>query len=57
MKKYLVSYWTERDDVATDLEHVVESDNITEALEKFKASKVYKSIDSISEIINFNFIP
>lgn len=57
MRKYLVCYWTERNDVATDLEDIVEADNITEALEKFKASKVYKSIDSISEIINFNFIP
>ena len=57
MRKYLVCYWTERNDVATDLEDVVEADNISEALEKFKASKVYKSIDSISEIINFEFIP
>ena len=56
MKKYLVSYWTERNDVATDLEDIVEADNISEALEKFKASKVYKSIDSISEIINFESI-
>lgn len=57
MRKYLVCYWTERNDVATDLEDVVEADNISEALDKFKDSTVYKSIDSISEIINFNFIP
>lgn len=57
MRRYLVCYWTERNDVATDLEDIVEADNISEALEKFKTSKVYKSIDSISEIINFEFIP
>jgi hypothetical protein len=57
MRKYLVCYWVERNDCATDLEDVVEADNISEALDKFKASKVFKSIDSISEIINFNFIP
>lgn len=56
MRRYLVCYWTERNDVATDLEDIVEADNITEALEKFKASTVFKSIHSISEIINFNFI-
>lgn len=56
MKKYLVCYWTERNDVATDLEDIVEADNISEALEKFKASKVFKSIDSISEIVNPNYI-
>jgi hypothetical protein len=57
MKKYLVCYWVERNDCATDLEDIVEADNISEALEKFKASKVFKSINSISEIINFNYIP
>ena len=57
MKKYLVCYWVERNDVATDLEGIVEADNISEALEKFKASTVFKSIDSISETINFEFIP
>lgn len=57
MRKYLVCYWVERNDVATDLEDIVEADNISEALEKFKASKVFKSINSISETINFEFIP
>ena len=57
MKKYLVCYWVERNDVATDLEDIVEADNISEALDKFKASTVFKSIDSISETINFEFIP
>lgn len=57
MRKYLVCYWVERNDVATDLEDFVEADNITEALEKFKASTVFKSIDSISLIVNPNYIP
>lgn len=57
MKKYLVCYWTERNDVATDLEEIVEANNISEALEKFTANNIFKSIDSISLIMNFNFIP
>jgi hypothetical protein len=55
MKKYLVCYWVERNDVATDLEDVVEANNISEALEKFTASTVFKSIDSISLIVNPNY--
>lgn len=55
MKKYLICYWTERNDVATDLETFVEADNITEALEKFTANNVFKSIDSVSLIVNPNY--
>ncbi len=57
MKKYLVCYWAERNDEATDLETFVEADNITEALKKFKANNVFKSIDSISLIVNPNYTP
>jgi hypothetical protein len=57
MKKYLICYWAERNDVSTDLETFIEADNIMEALEKFIASVVFKSIDSISLIINPNYIP
>jgi hypothetical protein len=57
MKKYLICYWAERNDVSTDLETFIEADNIMEALEKFIASAVFKSIDSISLIINPNYIP
>jgi hypothetical protein len=57
MKKYLICYWAERNDEATDLETFVEADNITEALKKFKANNVFKSIDSISLIVNPNYIP
>ena len=57
MKKYLICYWAERNDCATDLEDIVEADNITEALKKFKANNVFKSIDSVSLIVNPNYIP
>lgn len=57
MKKYLICYWTERNDVATDLEQIVEADNITQALKKFKANNVFKSIDSVSLIVNPNYTP
>lgn len=52
MRKYLICYWAERNDVATDLEQIVEADNIMQALEKFTANNVFKSIDSISLIVN-----
>ena len=57
MRKYLICYWTERNDVSTDLETFVEADNMMEALEKFAASNVLKRITSVSEIINHNYIP
>ena len=57
MKKYLICYWAERNDCATDLETFVEADNMMEALEKFTANNVFKSIDSVSLIVNPNYIP
>ena len=57
MRKYLICYWAERNDCATDLETFVEADNMMEALEKFTANNVFKSIDSISLIVNPNYIP
>jgi hypothetical protein len=57
MKKYLICYWAERNDEATDLEDFVEADNIMEALRKFTSNNVFKSIDSISLIVNPNYIP
>ena len=57
MKKYLVCYWVERNDVATDLEEIVEADNIKEALDTFLDNTVCRKVTSISELINFNFIP
>ncbi len=57
MRNYLICYWAERNDCATDLEEIVEADNMMEALEKFTANSVFKSIDSISLIVNPNYIP
>jgi hypothetical protein len=57
MKRYLVCYWTERNDVSTDLEEIVEADNIMDALEKFTANNVFRSIDSVSLIVNHNYRP
>jgi hypothetical protein len=57
MRKYLICYWAERNDEATDLETFVEADNMMEALEKFTANNVFKSIDSISLIVNPNYTP
>ena len=53
MKKYLICYWTERNDVSTDLEDLIEADNIKEALDKFINIKGFKNITSISVIPNF----
>ena len=57
MRKYLICYWAERNDCATDLEKFVEADNMMEALEKFTANNVFKSIDSVSLIVNPNYTP
>jgi hypothetical protein len=57
MRKYLICYWAERNDCATDLEEFINADNMMEALEKFTANNVFKSIDSISLIVNPNYIP
>lgn len=57
MRNYLICYWAERNDCATDLEEIVEADNMMEALEKFTANNVFKSIDSISLIVNPNYTP
>ena len=57
MRKYLIRYWVERNDVATDLEDVVDAENIMEALEKFTANNVFRKISSVSEIPNVYFTP
>lgn len=57
MKKYLICYWAERNDVATDLEDIVEAESMIEALQEFIDSRVFKSISSISVIINPDYEP
>ena len=51
MRKYLVLYWTEQNDCATDVEMIVEADNIEQALAKFKQEvRLYKRIYGINEL-------
>lgn len=58
MNEYLICYWTEKYDVSTDLEKIIEAISIESALEIFKRSTSYKSIESISRIPNTeNVIP
>jgi|688.fasta_scaffold307277_2 hypothetical protein len=58
MKKYLVCYWAERNDEATDLEEIVEATNIMEAVRNFtKGKRILKRITSVSEITNTNYTP
>ena len=53
MKKYLICYWAERNDVSTDLETFVEAESILEALKKFLETHSDRNITSISVISNF----
>ena len=50
MKKYLISYWIERNDEAVDLEKIVEADSILEALNNFVSTERFRKISSISEV-------
>ena len=51
MTKYLVTYWTERNDEATDVEVIIEAFNEEDAMKQFLDKRlVYKKIDSIVEI-------
>jgi len=52
MNEYLFCYWAERHDVCTDLEKIIEAKSIESAIEIFKRTTSYKSIDSISRIPN-----
>ena len=55
MKRYLVCYYAERDDVCTDLEKIIEADDIEKALKKFKdETRLYRSITSISLMPNMH---
>jgi len=53
MKNYIIYYWVEANDVATDREIIIEANNIEIAIEKFKEQvRVYKSISRITETYN-----
>ena len=52
MKKYLFTYWTERNDESTDVEIIISANNEEEALFSFlEMNIVYKRIESIQEIL------
>ena len=52
MTKYLVTYWTERNDEATDVEIIIEAYNMTDAARKFyEMNLVHKKIESIVEMV------
>jgi hypothetical protein len=53
MKKYLVCYWVERNDMPTDLEDIVEAESITEALKNFIQTHSNENITSITIIHDF----
>jgi hypothetical protein len=51
MRRFLIYYWTEKNDEATDLEIIVKADDMEKALKEFKKEvKVYKSITTITEL-------
>jgi hypothetical protein len=52
MKEFLVTYWTERNDEATDIETIIQAYTLAEALERFRSKTLYyKYIESIKMII------
>lgn len=57
MRKYLICYYTEQNDVCTDLEKIVEAKSINSALYNFMNNHTYKRVTSISEIIDKNYSP
>lgn len=51
MRRYLIFYWVERNDEATDLEIIVEADNIKDAIKEFeKQVRLFKRISTITEL-------
>ena len=53
MRNWLICYYTEKNDECTDLEVIIQAEDIEQALDKFKNKfKVYKRITSITEIKN-----
>ena len=51
MRRYLIFYWAEQNDEATDLEIIIEANNIKEAIDKFEEEvRVFKRITTIAEL-------
>ena len=51
MRRYLLYYYTEQNDVCTDLERIVEAKDISSAINVFNNEvKAYKRITTITEL-------
>jgi hypothetical protein len=52
MTKYLVTYWTERNDESTDVEIIIEAFNELDAMKQFLDKRLtYRKIESIQELV------
>ena len=52
MKKYRITYWTQRNDESTDIEIVIEALNEIDAMKQFLDKRlVYRKIESIEELV------
>ena len=53
MRKYLIFYYTEKNDECHDLESIIEADSIEEAIKFFKSRvRVHKRITTVTELPN-----
>jgi hypothetical protein len=49
MSRYVIKYWAEINDEPTDIEVIIEANDLIEAMKKFLDSKpVYRKIESIA---------
>lgn len=52
MKKYLVTYWTQRNDESTDVEIIIEALNEIDAMKQFLDKRLsYRKIESVEELV------
>jgi len=52
MTKYLITYWTERNDESTDVEIIIEAFDEVDAMKQFLDKRLtYKKIESIQELV------
>lgn len=52
MKKYLVTYWTQRNDESTDVELIIYAYNEIDAMKKFYDMRiVHRKIESVKELV------
>jgi hypothetical protein len=52
MTKYLITYWTQRNDESTDIEIIIEALNELDAMKQFLDKRlVYRKIESVEELV------